>query len=200
MPRLPYPDVDRLPGAVRERLAERLPLNVYRMLAHAPTLFPGWMDLGRAVLYESQLDPQLRELAILRVGRLAGSAYEVHQHRKIALAVGLTADQVEATRVGAAAPVFDARQSMVLEFTDRAVNDVRVDDATFTRCVEALGERRTIELLVTIGFYMMVVRLLENTGVEIEAGGGPSLDEVARSRQSMLARYAPREPDAPGGD
>ena len=193
MARLPYPDPDTLPEAVRTRLAERLPLNVYRMLAHAPTVFPGWMDLGRAVLYESMLDPALRELAILRVGHLAASAYEIHQHRKIALAVGLTEAQVDATAVGDAAPVYDDLQRLVLRFTDRVVRDVRVDDATFDEAVARLGARQVIVLIVAIGFYGMVVRLLENTAVEIEAGGGPSLDEVARSRRSMLERYAPPE-------
>lgn len=190
MLRMPYPDMNHLAPELKVRLDERLPLNIYRMLCNAPTFFPGWMDLGRAVLYQARLDPQLRELAILRVGYLSESAYETHQHCKIAAAVGLTQEKIEGTRQAVDAGVYNEREQLVLRLTEQVLRDVRADDETFAACVAGLGSQETMELLITIGFYMMVVRLIENTGIEIESGGGPSPEEVKRARKQTLARLA----------
>jgi hypothetical protein len=37
-----------------------------------------------------------------------------------------------------------------------------------------------MELLITIGTYVMLAQVLENAGVEPEAGGGPSQHDVER--------------------
>lgn len=186
MPRLPYPDLTTLDPASRRRLEERLPLNIYRMLCHAPTFFPGWMDLGRAVLYEAQLPARLRELAILRVGHLCRSPYELHQHRKIALAVGLSPEQVDAVASDPSGPLFDDLDQAVLVATDQLVHDVRIDDARFAALRSLLGDQQVMELIISVGFYMMVARVIENSGVPVEDGGGPSIQEVADARQRTL--------------
>lgn len=197
MPRLPYPDLATLDEASRRRLEERLPLNIYRMLCHAPTFFPGWMDLGRAVLYEAQLPARLRELAILRVALLSRSAYELHQHRKIALAVGLTADQIDAVADDPSGPLFDERERTVLAATDQLVRDVRIDDHLFGGMRTLLGDRQVMELVISVSFYMMVARVIENSGVPIEDGGGPSLQEVADARRKTLLALQAASPGSP---
>lgn len=186
MTRLPYPDLATLEPGSRRRLQERLPLNIYRMLCHAPTFFPGWMDLGRAVLYEAELPARLRELAILRVGHLCGSAYELHQHRKIALAVGLSPEQVDAVAHSPGSELFDDTERLVLQAADQLVREVRIEDAAFARLRTVLGDRQVMELVISVGFYMMVARVIENTGIPVEDGGGPSLQEVRASRERTL--------------
>ena len=42
--------------------------------------------------------PSLRELAILRVGRLSRAAYEVFQHERIAREAGVAEDKIAALR------------------------------------------------------------------------------------------------------
>ena len=198
MPRLPYPELSTLDPASRRRLEERLPLNIYRMLCHAPTFFPGWMDLGRAVLYEAQLPARLRELAILRVGHLCNSPYELHQHRKIALAVGITPEQVDAVGTEPGGPLFDPVDRAVLAATDQLVRDVRIDDERFAALRSLIGDQQVMELVISVGFYMMVARVIENSGVPVEDGGGPSLQEVADARQRTLQALQASQPkDAP---
>jgi 4-carboxymuconolactone decarboxylase len=198
MPRLPYPELTSLDPDSRRRLEERLPLNIYRMLCHAPTFFPGWMDLGRAVLYEAQLPARLRELAILRVGHLCNSAYELHQHRKIALAVGITPEQVDAVGTEPDGPLFDAMDRAVLAATDQLVRAVRIDDERFADLRSLIGDRQVMELVISVSFYMMVARVIENSGVPIEEGGGPSLQEVADARRrTLVALQGAQHGDAP---
>lgn len=171
MPRIPYFDLKQAPAETLELLGSRPPLNIYRMLAHASTAAPGFLRLGGALLRQAELDPQLRELAIIRVGILSGASYEVHQHKRIAARVGLSAEKIEALAQGADAAVYTPLEMLVLRFTDEVVRHVKAPDALFHQLLAQLSERQMAELVLTIGFYMMVSRFLENFEVEIEPPG-----------------------------
>ena len=181
--KLQYPDQHTLSSDAKLLLASRPQRNMYRMLAHAPSTLPSVLDLTRALLHDSVLPPKLRELAILRVGHLCGSAYAVHQHRKIGAAVGLDAARMDATSLDAEAAA-DAGCSetevLVLRFVEQVVGQTRADTELRDRIVQALGMEQMMELLVLVGTYAMLARVLENTGVEIEDGGGPCPIEVAQ--------------------
>jgi AhpD family alkylhydroperoxidase len=168
MPRIPYFDMTQAPAAITEPLGTRPPLNIYRMLAHATNAASGFLKLGGALLRESELDPKLRELTILRVGILSGAGYEVHQHKRIAARAGVPEDKIAALALGADADVFTPLEKSVLRFTDEVVLKVKASDAMFAGLLALLGNRQMAELVLTIGFYMMVSRFLENFEVEIE--------------------------------
>jgi 4-carboxymuconolactone decarboxylase len=180
MNRMPYPDPQSVPSAVQALLDARPPRNVFRMMAHAPALMPGIMELTGAILYRSKLDPVLRELAILRVGHLCRSSYEVHQHRKISAAIGLSADKIDGTARDAEPALFGERELLVLRMTEQVVRQVKADDALFAATVSALGHESTMELLIIIGLYVMLAQVLENTEVGLEEGGGPALQDVQK--------------------
>jgi alkylhydroperoxidase family enzyme len=172
MARIPYPDLDALPDDVRA-FAERIRpmLNVYRMLPHAETSLYGFMKLGNALLFKADLDPVLRELVILRVGYLSAAAYEVHQHLVVARHVGVPDAKIAAVEDGPDAAAFSPLERAVLRFTDEVVRDVKASDGAYEAVAAQLSHRALAELLLTIGFYMMVCRFLENLEVEIEAPG-----------------------------
>src|SRR5436190_18920768 len=81
---------------VREALEKLPPLNIFRTLAHAETAFRPFLRFGGAVLGRMQLDPIVRELAILTVAHEAEAEYEWIQHMAIAKAVGATDAQIDA--------------------------------------------------------------------------------------------------------
>ncbi len=58
-------------------------LNIYRMLANSEQGAKGFLRMGNALLHRCELDPVLQELAIIRVGRLSRTAYEVFQHERV---------------------------------------------------------------------------------------------------------------------
>ena len=180
MTRLPYPDPKNVPPAVQALLDARPPRNVFRMLAHAPALMPGVMELTAAILYRAKLDPALRELAILRVGHLCGSAYEVSQHRNISLAIGLSQEKIDGTKSDADSNLYEERELLVLRMTEQVVRNIKADDALFSAAVAALGHEQTMELLILIGVYVMLAQVLENAEVDLEAGGGTSLQDVLK--------------------
>src|SRR3989440_12656351 len=94
--RLPYVEAKDAPEPVREALGRLPPLNIFKLLANAETCFRPFLRLGQAILTEQELDPLLRELAILRTARLTPAEYEWIQHVEIAKAVGATQQQVQA--------------------------------------------------------------------------------------------------------
>ncbi len=178
MERMPYPA--SVPAAVQALLDARPPRNVFRMMAHAPALMPGIMELTGAVLYRAKLDPVLRELVILRVGNLCGSSYEVAQHRKISRAIGLAQEKIDGTARDADPKLYAGNEFLVLRMTEQVVRKVKADDDLFAATVAGLGHELTMELLIIIGLYVMLAQVLENAEVVLEDGNGPSQQDVQK--------------------
>lgn len=168
MPRMPYFDLSRADEQLRAAVGTRPPLNIYRMLAHGGPTAVGFLELGAALLRKNELDSRLRELAILRVGILCRADYEVYQHERLARRVGVAEEKIQALRDGPDAPAFDALERKVLRYTDQVVLNVKAGDSTFKAVADSLSQRALMELTITIGYYMMVSRVLENFEVEIE--------------------------------
>jgi alkylhydroperoxidase family enzyme len=169
MARLPYVDLATVPGTLGEMVRARPPLNLYRFLPHAPEAALGFLALGRALLTQTSLDPGLRELAILRVGARSNAAYEVHQHRRVARKAGLSETEIEAALdLHGDGSTLSARQRLVLEFADAVLRDVKASSALNERVIAELSGQGWLELLMTVGYYMLVSRVLENAEIEIE--------------------------------
>src|SRR5215469_607822 len=72
-------------------------INVYRMLLNAPPLAESWFNHSNAVRWQTTLSGRLREIVIIRMGRLTDSQYVLRQHvPTLALAEGLTMDECNA--------------------------------------------------------------------------------------------------------
>ncbi len=184
MARLPYVDPERASEKVREALDYVPPINIFRMVANAETAFRPWLAFGGALLSSLDLDARLRELVILHVGRLSGAAYEWVQHVPIALAVGATQQEIDAIEGGEVdADCFVAADRAALAFTTEVVRDVRASDEALAAVREHLSPREVVELLLVIGQYMLVARVAETTGIEIDEGGAAvAAASGARSR------------------
>ena len=171
MARIPYFDMAQAPAQYTELMAGRPPLNLYRMLPHAGPTAVGFLKLGGAILRDNELASTLREIAILRVGILSKASYEVHQHKRVARSVGLSDAKIGALEVGADTSALDPLELQVMQFTDKVFHDVKAPDAMFEAMKAKLSTRALAELVLTIGFYMMVSRFLENFEVDIEPPG-----------------------------
>jgi len=148
------------------------PANVTRMLAGASEpVFNGFAALSSAfTLGGSPLPPKLREIAILRVGYLSNSAYEIFQHEALARYVGLSEEQIDAIKSGGAAvATLGEAGAAVLAYTDDLVKNVRASDETLAGVRKHLNDTQVIDLTLVTGMYMMVSRFLEATGIEIDS-------------------------------
>jgi AhpD family alkylhydroperoxidase len=170
MARLPYADEGNLPEETRA-LLDRLParLHVFRMIAHAPTCFPGWLRLGTAILSELALAPSLRELMILLVARESGCTYEWQQHVPLARAVGVTEEQIRAIEAGDTAGTrFAPQERVLLAATREWLQQPKCADATWRELVAYFSPRQIVEAMLVAGFYSSLARILETTEVDLD--------------------------------
>jgi 4-carboxymuconolactone decarboxylase len=182
MARIPYPDPSQSPESVREALAGLPQLNIFRMLAHAETALRPFLRFGGAVLTELQLDPKLRELAILQVAAQAGARYEWVQHAAIARHLGVTDEQIAAVQQGelTAASLNEAERA-VLQFSAEVLEGPRVSDPTFAAVSERLSPREIVELLLTVGEYLMLARVMTTLELEIDDAAGSQIVDPPRA-------------------
>ena len=181
MARIPYFDPAQAAGPRARKFYEKAaPLNIFRMAGHSGELIEGFTKLGTQLLYFGSLDPVLREIAIIRVGVLSKASYEVTQHERIASRIGMSDALIAAIHEGSQAAAFDEMQNLVMRFTDDIVSNVRASDATFEPLRRRLTYQQLQELVMTIGYYMMISRFLETFDVDLE--DEPVQVDVAGSR------------------
>lgn len=173
MARIPYFDMNQASPAIKDLVSSRPPLNIYRMVAHGGPTAEGFLALGTALLRKSELNPQLRELVILRVGALCGAAYEVFQHRRVATHEGVSIEKIEAvlsrTDTEPDSEIFTRLEMDALRYTDAVVRQVKAPVELFRALEDSLSHKQLVEITTLIGFYMLVSRFLENFEVDIES-------------------------------
>lgn len=170
MPRLPYPDLEKASPETQQMIGRLpAPINVFSMLAHADTLVKPVMKLGGAILAKTTLDPKLRELALLHAVKLEGGDYEWVQHVPVALTLGATQAQIDALDRGDdLAACFSPEEKSALRLTREVVVNVRSSPEALEDARKHYSDREIVELIVMAGFYIMLARLTETTGVENE--------------------------------
>jgi 4-carboxymuconolactone decarboxylase len=151
-----------LGGDVADRVRDRrggalTPLD--RLLLHSPPVAEGWNALLGAVRSRTELPPDVRELVICRVAALNGAEYEWTAHAPLALAAGVTEEQLAAVRAGTAGALGDPQQAAV-DYASAMTTDVSVPDEVFDRVRRYFGDRGTVELTATAGTYNLVSRFL----------------------------------------
>ena len=164
MARVPYVDPADAAPEVASALRKLPPLHVFGLVAHAESAFRPWLRLGGVLLNDLAIDPLLRELVILQVGRLA-ARYEWEQHIGIATAAGVTAAQLGALDRGDLTP-FDERQRAVLEFVDDLVRDGEVSDDRYAALAEQLGAREVVEVALLAGHYLGLARVMSTLRID----------------------------------
>lgn len=175
MPRIPYPDIEALDADTQATLSKLAPLNIFKMMAHAPHLMRPFVGLGSAFLIDGKLDPVTRECVILRVGYLSEATYEVAQHEKIGRDVGMSDALIEAVKRGPGAKELSSEQRIALMYTDCLVEMPKPTETRLRPVVAHFGPASVQELTLLIGYYMMVCRFLETFGVEVEDGGAKGI-------------------------
>jgi 4-carboxymuconolactone decarboxylase len=183
MARLPYLDPDDAEPPVAELLHKAPGLGVFRMVANAQGAFRAWMRFGATLLDANEFDPLLRELAIVRVAAMTpGADYEWVQHAAITLEVGGTQAQLDAVRQGDLdAEVLGPDGRLVVRFTTQVVRDSAPDDETFAAMASRFTPREIIHLLLVVGQYMMLGRIMATAQIDLEpAIGGQALLRATR--------------------
>jgi 4-carboxymuconolactone decarboxylase len=180
MARLPYLDPDDAEPQVAAVLRKSADLGIFRMVANAQGAFLAWMRFGGALMHPEEFDPLLREFAITRVAAMTpGAEYEWIQHAAITLENGGTHEQLDAIERGDLdADVLGADGQLVVRFTTEVVRDAAPDEETFAAMTARFSPREIVHLLLVIGQYMMLGRIMATARIDLEPpiGGKALLD------------------------
>jgi alkylhydroperoxidase family enzyme len=159
---------------VREALDNLPPLNIFRTLAHAETVLRPFLRFGGAVLGRMELDPVVRELAILAVAKEADAEYEWIQHVAIAKAVGASDVQIDAIETGAIDSLDDVQRAAI-ELAAAVVRSPHVSDELFESVRAQFSDRQIVELLLAIGEYLMLARVMTVLQVDLDDAVGDAV-------------------------
>ena len=167
--RIPYPSLDNLSPAKHARVHDPKKglLNVSHMALHAcDALWGAQAALGRATI-DADLDPRLRELAVVRVAWLQKSDYELFHHVPLAVRFGVT-DAELAAITGGNLDDLGATDRVLIDFVTQVVCDVSPSDAAVSAMRAHHKDQFLFDIVVVIGSYMMTARLAAVGGVQNE--------------------------------
>jgi 4-carboxymuconolactone decarboxylase len=171
MSRIPLTTVDQQSEPIREFMARRGGLNVFRLLANAPHVFVGWAQMVDELFDSPTFNLRMREVIILRVAHLQGSRYELAQHTGIARGAGLTEQQINAI-VGTGdldAAGFSSTERTALDVVTELCTTHRLRDDSFAATRGVLGDEALTELLMTISCYYGLALVLNAVDLEVDA-------------------------------
>ncbi|HWX95985.1 MAG TPA: carboxymuconolactone decarboxylase family protein [Solirubrobacteraceae bacterium] len=178
---LPYADTESAPSSIREVL-DRNPVSVLRMLAHAESVFDAWLEYTGALLGVMELDPVMRELAILQLTRLRDSEYQWVHHVALARAVGVSGEQISAIKDGREDdPSLSEAHRELLAFTRELVLEGAASEESVAAVAGRLGPRQVVELLLVIGQWSSICSLIKTLGLQpdLPAMAGALVDTLA---------------------
>jgi alkylhydroperoxidase family enzyme len=133
----------------------------FNAMVAAPHVGGPLADLGASLRYRGHLTDRARELSILTVAARANSDFEWQSHYGIARSLGIADDTLAALRSGVEpSSLTDPIELAVVGATVRLVDAADLDDAEYTALAEVIGEDGVIELVVLVGYYQLLARLL----------------------------------------
>ena len=152
----------------RTRLEDGVPLAIFRTLARHPALLRRYNAMGGCFQVESELDPGVRELVILRVAAKLGSAYELARHVPAAGRVGLSDAAIAVATTLRGGSALSEEQALVLRMTDQLLASEDVDDLLWEELAATFGGAALIELVMLVGFYRMTALFLRTLRVPLD--------------------------------
>jgi alkylhydroperoxidase family enzyme len=157
-PRHPLPQTKDRPKA----------LNALGTLARHPALTAAFNTFNGYILFASTLTPRQRELLVLRVATLRGSAYEWEQHRVLAGDVGLDPVEVERIAAGPDASGWSPFESAMLRAVDELIGDGEIADPTWQLLAAEFDDQQLMDLVFTVGAYEILALAFRSFRIELD--------------------------------
>ena len=132
----------------------------FNAMVAAPHVGGPLAELGAALRYRGHLTDRARELSILTVAARRNSDFEWQSHYGIAANLGITVDVLDAIHDGVDPSLTDPTERVVVAGAARLLEGSELDDAEYRGLVELIGEDGLIELVVLVGYYELLARLL----------------------------------------
>lgn len=144
--------------------------NILMTMGNHPELGKVYNIWGKHLLMSNTLSTRHLEILILRVAWLVKSAYEWHNHVGYGLNAGLTLEEIGAIRDFPAGGDWNEQDAAVLRSVDELKNDGVISDATWATLGQYFDTQQKMDLVFSIGHYVMTSWAISSFGVGIEGG------------------------------
>lgn len=152
--------VDNVRAAAGAGAAAEVPEYMRTMVRH-PALFKSQMELG-AVLFRGKIPARERELAVLRIGWLAGAPYEWGEHVKISQRYGVSREEIARAKQGSSAPGWSEHDAAILRGVEELLSDFAMSDATWATLARTWDDAQMAEFPSMVGQYV-VTAFIQNS-------------------------------------
>lgn len=171
--------------------------NIMMVLANHPAMATPYNHWSKHLLMTNSLSTRALELLILRVAWRVKSEYEWHNHVGYGLNAGLSLEDIAAIRdYPADAARWDDADRLVLAAVDELIDDNVLSDATWQGLAVHYDRRQMMDLVMSIGHYVMTSWAISSFGVPIEGDVDPiGFDLKSASGEGPSRTYKPGEVD-----
>jgi alkylhydroperoxidase family enzyme len=151
--------------------ARRTQSEAFRTVANNPGVARVAFSQLMQLLENNRLDTRLRELMIMRIGRVTGSAYEWTQHWRVATTAGIPPEDVLAVRDWRSSDRLSAADKAILAATDESLAGKSISDAAWAEVAKHVtdpGEQ--VEFIIAMGNWLMFSMLFRNLRIPLAEG------------------------------
>jgi 4-carboxymuconolactone decarboxylase len=145
-------------------------ITIYRTLLNHPKLFKRWFVFCKYILEDSTLPPRDRELLMLRVGWLCQAEYEWAHHAINGRKAGLADEEIKRIAEEPIAEGWSRFDATLLQSVDELKRSSIISDATWRALMERYSQEQVMDLVFTVGEYILVSIALNSFGVQLEEG------------------------------
>ena len=174
--------MSRLPKATREDFPEELkyvfdrlphgpdgtPMNIFAAMGNNPGLLRSYLRLANPLWAQCGLDPERRELVILRTAILQHSIYEWHQHVRIGREAGLADDRIVALHHWRNSDLFSDFERAILGYVDALVATDHPALEVHNELANHLPIAGIVGVNILVGTYIATAKFLGAMEVEPE--------------------------------
>lgn len=142
--------------------------NVISVMGNHPDLGKVYNHWGKHFLMNNTLPTRLVEIIVLRVAVRVNSLYEWHNHVGYGVNAGLTLEEIAAIRDYPEGGEWSKIEDAILTSVDELIDENNISDPIWARLTAEFDKKQMMDLVFTVGHYVMTSWALSAFGVGIE--------------------------------
>jgi len=148
--------------------ARRTQSEAFRVVANNPGVARVAFGQLMQLLENNKFDTRLREMMIMRIGWITGSAYEWTQHWRVATTAGVPAEDVLAVRDWRNSDRLTAADKAILAATDECLAGGSISDAVWAEVAKHVTDpAEQVEFIIAMGNWMAFSLLFRNLRIPL---------------------------------
>ena len=151
--------------------ARRTQSEAFRTVAQNPGVARVAFTQLMQLLENNKFDTRLRELMIMRIGWVTGSAYEWTQHWRVATTAGIPAEDILAVRDWRGSDRLNPADRAILAATDECLSGGSIADATWAEVARHVPDpAHQVEFIIAMGNWMSFSLLFRTLRIPLAEG------------------------------